>query len=79
MQRGYYRKRELEDSKTATLLAAIYNTIPKKKGGKVLTAADFLEPKGESVKVSIEDRRKLADQMLENSKRFDRGVIYTKM
>ena len=26
----------------ATLLAAIYNTIPKRRGGKVLTADDFI-------------------------------------
>ena len=77
MQRGLNNKREHEAYKNAGLLAAIYNTIPRKKGSKGYTADDFLQSKNVSSDndMSIEERQKLADEAFEKAKRFEKGVI----
>jgi len=78
MQKGYIRKQEARARELATLMASIYNTIPKQRGGKFYTVDDFIKGQNDAAEVSVEDRRKLALEALENSKRFDRGVTYTK-
>ena len=40
--RGYNRRARNEGYNTASILAAIYNTIPRKKGAKPYTAEDFM-------------------------------------
>lgn len=75
MQNGYFKRKEEETLKTATYLAAIKNTYSRKIGNVPFTPEDFLSGK-ESAQVSPEDQRALALQALENSKRFEKGVIY---
>lgn len=81
MVRGFYRRLERDQYDKGNVLAAIYNTIPKRKGSKGYTADDFIPKKpGKSSAISLEDRHELAKEALERSERFDRGgVVYSEM
>ena len=78
MVRGYHRRAEFAAYKDANILAAIYNTIPRKKGSQPYTADDFLAKKQQSRRgddLTIEQRQELARQAVEKAKRFEKGVI----
>jgi len=80
MVRGYHRRAELSAHKDANILAAIYNTIPRKKGSQPYTADDFLAKnrKGQDRSdLTLEERQELAREALEKSKRFKKGVVKT--
>lgn len=80
MVRGWGLKQERESKNLASLMAAIYNTIPKGKNGKMYTADDFLasdtsNSNSEVDELSIEERRAKALEAIEKTKRFEKGVI----
>lgn len=76
MARGYNRRYDLEQFKTGHILAAIYNTIPRKKGAEPLTAQDFMPKKSKPLKqYTPEERKELARKALEKAQQFDiKGV-----
>ncbi len=45
MAEAYQAERECQVYETASILAAIYNTIPRKKGSKTYKAEDFISQK----------------------------------
>ena len=80
MVRGWSLKQERESRNLASVLAAVYNTIPKGKSGKMYTADDFLASEAttnnsEADELSIEERRAKALEAIEKTKRFEKGVI----
>ena len=78
MVRGYYRRVERDSKNTATILAAIYNGPRKKKGGGDFTADDFMAKATDTNRQDLteEERRQIAKEAYEKSKRFDRkGVV----
>ena len=70
MQRGYIRRQERRLAEVATIQAAIYNTIPRRKGAQPFTASDFM-PKDKD-EHTPEEKRKMAEDQIN---RFSKGVI----
>ena len=78
MVRGYNRRAERDSYATANILAAIYNTIPRKAGKDGYTADDFMAKKTDTDRQDMtpEERQQRAKEALERSKRFDgKGVV----
>lgn len=77
MVRGYNRRSKLSGYSTASVLAAIYNTIPRKKGSQPYTAEDFMrseQPRQAVSELTEEERLKIARERTESLKRFKKGV-----
>ena len=77
MQKGYMRRVKLESMNVANVLAAIYNTIPRKKGANGYTANDFLPKESNDTNVSVDEHLKRIDKALDNAERFNKGVVYS--
>ena len=78
MVRGWNLKQERESKNLASVLAAVYNTIPRKQGSQPYTAEDFLG-KPDKPDLTLEERQAKAKEAYEKSKRFDKGVKHTEV
>ena len=80
MVKGYNRRYDTEQFKTGHILAAIYNTIPRKKGAKALTAEDFIPNKSKPTKqYTLEERERLANEAIEKANIFKEGGLKRKL
>ena len=76
MMKGYNRRFKQHQHTIGTVLAAIYNTIPRAHGKTPFAAKDFIEGH-DYEKIDVDQRKELARQALERSAKFDNGgVIY---
>lgn len=58
--------------------ATVYNTVPRKKGTPDYVPEDFLpKDKKEGEVMTNEEREQRMIDSIENSKRFEKGVVYS--
>ena len=78
MVRGWNIKQERESKNLASVLAAVYNTIPRKAGSDPYTPEDFLS-KPQAKEIGLDERQDRAKKALEKAKEFKEGVKITEV